>query len=156
MPCRAITGRSGRVWPGGRAIAHWAQASDRVYFALNPATTIASWDYAHAFYSFSTANFFPLRATSIYASSQTASGSFLRLFNTGTAPGTATITLRNPAGQVLGGFMYQEQARYELFVTLRNLFDRQLQLPEVANYTPTQVVNGGDRFNVLAGIRFRL
>ena len=49
-----------------------------------------------------------------------------------------------------------EQARYELFVTLRNLFDRQLQLPEVANYTPTQVVNGGDRFNVLAGIRFRL
>ncbi len=87
---------------GGRAIAHWAQASDRVYFALNPATTLASWDYGHAFYSFSTANFFPLRATSIYASSQTASGSFLRLFNTGTAPGTATITLRNPSGQVLG------------------------------------------------------
>ena len=61
-----------------------------------------------------------------------------------------------------GGFVH---ARVELPVragALRavcdsaRLFDRQLQLPEVASYTPTQVVNGGHRFNVLAGIRFRL
>lgn len=49
-----------------------------------------------------------------------------------------------------------EQARYELFVTVRNLFDRQLMLPEVLNYTPTQQVDGGDRLNVLAGIRLRI
>ena len=87
---------------GGRAIANWALASDRAYFALKPATTLAAWDYNHSFIASSTAVFFPMRASSIYASSQTTSGSFIRLFNTGTVAGTATLTLRNPAGQLLG------------------------------------------------------
>ncbi len=87
---------------GGRAISNWAIASDRVYFTLKPATTISTWDYNHAFLASSTANFFPLRASSIYASSQTTSGSFLRLYNNGTTTDTVSLTLRNPSGQVLG------------------------------------------------------
>lgn len=87
---------------GGRAITSWALASDRAYFTLRPATTIASWDYNHAALASSTATFFPVRATSIYASSQTTSGSFLRFFNTGTVAGSVTLQLRNPAGQLLG------------------------------------------------------
>lgn len=49
-----------------------------------------------------------------------------------------------------------EQARYQLFVTVRNLFDRRLMHPEVANYDPNQQVDGGDGRNLLLGIRYRL
>lgn len=87
---------------GGRAISHWALASDRAYFTLKPATTISTWDYSHAFLASSTANFFPVRAGSIYASSQTSSGSFLRLYNNGTTSGTVTLKLRDTSGQLLG------------------------------------------------------
>ncbi len=87
---------------GGRAIAQWAVASDRAYFALHPATTISTWDYAHAVISSSAAKLFPLRAGAIYSTAQSTSQSFLRFFNTGTTTGPVSLTLRNASGQSLG------------------------------------------------------
>jgi hypothetical protein len=89
---------------GARAIAQWALASDRVLFALRPVTTISTWDYAHAAISASTASLFPLRTGSIYSTAQSSSQSFLRFFNTGTEPGTVSLTLRSTSGQTLGSW----------------------------------------------------
>lgn len=61
------------------------------------------------------------------------------------------------ASTTVADLNYQyEAARWQWFVTLRNVFDRELLLPEVVNYTPTQQVNGGDRRNLLAGFRYTL
>lgn len=49
-----------------------------------------------------------------------------------------------------------EQLNYEWFVTVRNLLNRTLLHPEVANFDPNQQVDGGDGMNLLAGIRYRL
>ncbi len=87
---------------GARAISQWALASDRAWFALRPATTVATWDYAHAALSFSTANFFPVRTGSVYSTSQSTSQSFLRFLNTGTLAGSVTVTVRSVGGQTLG------------------------------------------------------
>lgn len=87
---------------GGRAIAQWAIGTDRVWFALHPATTIDGWNYVRAAVGNSSANFFPVRTASVYASSQAALGSFLRFANTGTSPGNVTMRVYNPAGQSLG------------------------------------------------------
>jgi hypothetical protein len=87
---------------GGRAIAQWALASDKAWFALRPATTLASWDYNHAVIGASSANFFPLKAGSIYSTAQSTSQSFLRFFNTGVNGGSVSLTFRSTNGQTLG------------------------------------------------------
>lgn len=57
--------------------------------------------------------------------------------------------------QVDLNYQYQ-QARYQLFVTVRNLFDQPQQQPDMLNYVPTMQADGGDGRNLLLGIRYRL
>lgn len=58
--------------------------------------------------------------------------------------------------KTLVDFNYQyEQKAYELFVTLRNALDQELIQPDMLNFRPGQLVTGGDRRNLLAGVKLR-
>jgi hypothetical protein len=86
----------------GRAIAQWIVNATDMWFALYPASVLSSWDYNHATVSSYTGTPFPIHPSAIFSSAQTASQSFLRFFNSGSAPAAATVTFYTPAGQKLG------------------------------------------------------
>ncbi len=62
----------------------------------------------------------------------------------------------NAASITMLDLNYQyEQKTYETFVTLRNALDQEIMQPDMLNFYPGQMVNGGDRRNLLAGVKFR-